>query len=80
MPEYKATVYSDGSVEWAISGGLKTFCAFTGLAKIPFDVSYNCIYKSKFKQRILDFRMQLRQLTTILSLFLSLFSVLCIYV
>ena len=38
MPAYKANVYSDGSVEWSMTGGLKTFCAFTGLANIPFDV------------------------------------------
>ena len=37
MPEFKANVYSDGTVHWYISGGLRAFCAFTGLAEIPFD-------------------------------------------
>ena len=37
MPDFKASVYSDGTVIWSISGGLKTFCAFTGLGQIPFD-------------------------------------------
>ncbi len=36
-PETKATVYSDGTVNWSISGGLQAFCAFGGLGKIPFD-------------------------------------------
>ena len=33
----KATVYSDGTVNWMSSGGLKAFCALRGLAQIPFD-------------------------------------------
>lgn len=37
MDSAKAVVYSDGTVEWFIAGGLKTFCAFTGLGTIPFD-------------------------------------------
>ena len=37
MPDIKATVHSDGTVLWYMSGGLKTFCAFTGLGQIPFD-------------------------------------------
>ena len=37
MPDYKAHVYADGTVWWTVSGGLKAFCAFRNLAKIPFD-------------------------------------------
>lgn len=40
----KATVYSDGSVIWSMTGGLKAFCAFTGLANIPFDVRVMLCY------------------------------------
>jgi hypothetical protein len=36
-PDFKATIHSDGTVHWAIAGGMKVFCAFTGLASIPFD-------------------------------------------
>eukprot|EP00531_Pseudo-nitzschia_arenysensis_P001401 CAMPEP_0116120890 /NCGR_PEP_ID=MMETSP0329-20121206/3411_1 /TAXON_ID=697910 /ORGANISM="Pseudo-nitzschia arenysensis, Strain B593" /LENGTH=544 /DNA_ID=CAMNT_0003614679 /DNA_START=177 /DNA_END=1811 /DNA_ORIENTATION=+ len=36
-PSTKASVYSDGTVNWSISGGLQAFCAFGGLGKIPFD-------------------------------------------
>ena len=43
----KATVYSDGSVVWTMTGGLKTFCAFTGLANIPFDVRVMLCYLYK---------------------------------
>ena len=37
MPSFKASVHSDGTVLWYINGGLKAFCAFTGLSEIPFD-------------------------------------------
>ena len=36
-PDFKATIYSDGTVVWDVAGGLKAFCAFTGLSTIPFD-------------------------------------------
>ncbi len=36
-PQTKASIYSDGTVRWTIGGGLKAFCAFGGLANIPFD-------------------------------------------
>lgn len=38
MPNSQAVVYADGTVLWDLSGGLQAFCAFTGLAKIPFDI------------------------------------------
>jgi hypothetical protein len=38
MPNTKAVVYSDGTVQWLLSGGLMTFCAFRGLGQIPFDI------------------------------------------
>jgi hypothetical protein len=37
MPDYKANIYSDGTVEWTVTGGVEAFCAFNGLASIPFD-------------------------------------------
>lgn len=37
MSDFKASIYSDGAVHWSLTGGLKVFCAFTGLASIPFD-------------------------------------------
>jgi len=37
FPQIKAELYADGSVSWVITGGLKAFCAYTGLAKVPFD-------------------------------------------
>lgn len=37
FPEFKGVVYSDGTIIWTINGGLKAFCAFSGLASIPFD-------------------------------------------
>lgn len=43
MPDTKASVYSDGTVVWSVSGGLKAFCGFTGLASIPFD-TLGCQY------------------------------------
>lgn len=37
FPEFKGIVFSDGTVKWTIQGGLNAFCAFSGLASIPFD-------------------------------------------
>jgi hypothetical protein len=37
MSDFKAMVHSDGTVHWSLNGGMKVFCAFTGLASIPFD-------------------------------------------
>ena len=36
-PSFKANIFSDGTVLWVIEGGLNSFCAFNGLAEIPFD-------------------------------------------
>jgi len=37
LPDFKANVYSDGTVSWVMNGGIQAFCAFSGLANIPFD-------------------------------------------
>ena len=37
LPDFKANVYSDGTVIWRVAGGIQAFCAFTGLANIPYD-------------------------------------------
>ena len=36
-PDVKANVYSDGTVQYSQTGGIKAFCAFRGLGRIPFD-------------------------------------------
>jgi hypothetical protein len=37
LSSFTATVYSDGTVRWERSGGITVFCAYRGLAAIPFD-------------------------------------------
>ena len=49
-PHTKASIYSDGTVRWIISGGLEAFCAFGGLANIPFDtLSCQLLFGSKVR-------------------------------
>jgi len=48
MPASTATVYSDGTVVWQRSGDIQAFCAFTGLATIPFDYGDNKINRLLF--------------------------------
>jgi len=38
MPTRKALVFSDGTVRFQVIGRLTAFCAFSGLANIPFDI------------------------------------------